>query len=92
MAMFRRKPLEIEAIRVRDALRAARFQWGELPDWLVEAYNQGDVIFAASFVSILTLEGWYDYSLDYWLIRGVQGELYGCRDDVFQLTYEPIET
>jgi hypothetical protein len=26
-----------------------------------------------------------------WIIKGVKGELYPCRDDIFQATYEPAE-
>jgi hypothetical protein len=26
-----------------------------------------------------------------WIIRGVQGELYPCKPDIFEATYEPVE-
>jgi hypothetical protein len=26
-----------------------------------------------------------------WIIKGVQGEFYACKPDIFQMTYEPIE-
>lgn len=26
-----------------------------------------------------------------WLIRGVKGELYPCKPDIFEATYEPVE-
>lgn len=90
MAKFRKKPVEIEAVRVKDALAAAKGDWQALPDWLVEAYAKGDVIFVDNFISVKTLEGWYDYGDDYWLIRGVKGELYGCAPDVFEMTYDAV--
>lgn len=39
--------------------------------------------------SILTLEGQMVVSLWDWIIRGVEGEFYPCKPDVFALTHEP---
>lgn len=41
---------------------------------------------------IRTLEG--DMRAEYgdWIIRGVQGEFYPCKPDIFERTYEPVET
>ena len=36
-----------------------------------------------------TLEGDMDFVTGDWIIQGVVGELYPCRDDIFQQTYEP---
>lgn len=91
MAAYRKKPVEIEAVNVKEALAAAKREWHALPDWLQDAYAQGDVIFRDGIVTLKTLEGWLDYEEDYWLIRGVKGELYGCADDVFKLTYDLVE-
>jgi hypothetical protein len=38
---------------------------------------------------ISTLEGTLVASNGDWIIRGVKGELYPCRDDIFKMTYEP---
>lgn len=40
---------------------------------------------------IATLEGAHWVDLGDWVIRGVQGEFYPCRDDIFRQTYEPVE-
>ena len=42
-------------------------------------------------VTIDTLEGAMHALPGYWVMRGVQGELYFCRDDIFQATYEKVE-
>lgn len=36
-----------------------------------------------------TLEGTMRVSLGDWIIRGVQGEFYPCKPDIFEATYEP---
>lgn len=83
MAKFRKKPVVIEAV-----------QWTRNVDE-VEAFCAG----AASFefaesgpqLSIRTLEGVMDARHGDWIIRGVKGELYPCRPDIFAATYEPAE-
>jgi len=37
-----------------------------------------------------TLEGWYQGQSGDWLIEGIEGELYPCKDRIFRATYEPI--
>ncbi|SCQ72845.1 Hypothetical protein PFR_JS17-2_2069 [Propionibacterium freudenreichii] len=39
---------------------------------------------------IATLEGVMHARRDDWIIRGVAGEFYPCRDDIFRATYEPV--
>lgn len=38
-----------------------------------------------------TLEGKITASPGDWIIRGVKGELYPCKPDIFEATYEPVE-
>jgi hypothetical protein len=38
-----------------------------------------------------TLEGAMQVRDEDWIIRGVAGEFYPCRDDIFQQTYEPVD-
>ena len=38
---------------------------------------------------ISTLEGGHNASPNDWIIRGVKGEYYPCKPDIFELTYEP---
>ena len=41
-------------------------------------------------LTIETLEGDHRASLGDWIIRGVQGELYPCKPDIFEQTYEAV--
>lgn len=88
---FRKKPVVIEA-----------FQWWgserqtEDPEWIVIAIKRGDVIFPHEGtpdvqMAIKTLEGIITASQGDWIIKGVKGELYPCKPDIFELTYEPAE-
>jgi hypothetical protein len=42
-------------------------------------------------ITIETLEGIMLGNVGDWLITGVNGEQYPCKDDVFQKTYDPVE-
>lgn len=84
---FRKKPVVIEAVSVNDALLAA---WEDLPDWLEAAYERGEVLFCPTHVEITTLEGTMKGDRGDWIICGVQGELYPCKPEIFDETYEPV--
>ncbi|HYF37203.1 MAG TPA: hypothetical protein VD994_18020 [Prosthecobacter sp.] len=43
------------------------------------------------FLTIPTLEGPMRANLDDWIIKGVQGELYPVKPDIFDATYEPVD-
>jgi hypothetical protein len=90
-ATYRKKPVEIQAIRVREALLSARDDWYALPSWLIDAYEHGKVVFLNDHLTIKTLEGTMTAQADDMLIQGVQGELYPCKPDIFDATYEAVE-
>lgn len=52
---------------------------------IVEAYQTDE------HLDIETLEGTMRASPGDWIIRGVKDELYPCKPDVFEATYEPVE-
>lgn len=89
MARYRKKPVEIDAVRVTDALKAAKHAWAELPHWITQAYDNGTLLFLDTAVSINTLEGQMRGDRDDWIVRCVQGELYPVKPDIFEATYEP---
>jgi hypothetical protein len=82
MAKFRKKPVVIEAMQYtgRNAL--------DVMGWAGDAGLTGEVDGA---VEITTLEGTMRADPGDWVIRGVKGELYPCKPDIFAATYEPAE-
>jgi len=40
---------------------------------------------------ISTLEGLMEFRVGDWIIKGVKGEFYPCKPDIFAATYEPVE-
>lgn len=90
MPKFRKKPVVIEAVRTRDALLAASRDWMSMPPWLRDGYEQGLVLFVPEAALIQTAEGTMRADLDDWIIQGVKGELYPCKPDIFEATYDPV--
>jgi len=76
---FRKKPVVIDAIEWDGDVRA-----------VLEFVDDTGIGFDGDQVMIVTLEGTMTASLGDWIIRGVQGELYPCKPDIFARTYEPV--
>ena len=89
MTLYRKKPVTIEA-----------WQWaGDLvgaPQWIMDAIAVDNVYFfkpnqPEQQLMIRTLEGVMAASAFDYIIRGVRGELYPCKPDIFAQTYEPAD-
>lgn len=92
MPQFRKKPIVIEAFQMTTDARKDDVDW---PEWLCAAYQipmelPGSVYFVSSSLCINTLEGGMVVSVNDWIIKGVNGELYPCKPDIFAMTYEPV--
>ena len=93
MAKYRKKPVIIEAYQYEgDFICNGKFI---APSWIQEAYNNGILAYkevdnTPPKLYIRTLEG--DMECDYkdYIIKGVKGELYPCKPDIFEQTYEAI--
>lgn len=98
MGKFRKKPVEIEAVQfIGVGYMGLSFNFGEpIPEWLSEQITKdfgktGAVRGAGQneYILISTLEGDMRCEPGDWIIRGVKGELYPCKPDIFAATYEP---
>jgi hypothetical protein len=82
MPQFRKKPVVIEAV-----------QWTGSNMQEVSAHfkgsNQLPAVIHGHPVSIATLEGEMRADIGDYIIRGVKGEYYPCKPDIFDATYEP---
>lgn len=87
MAKFRKKPVVIDAIQITGTnLREIEAFFGETPRNIGWSMND-----RTGVVNISTMEGQMRGDVGDWIIRGVKGEFYPCKPDVFAATYEPTE-
>lgn len=94
MGKFRKLPVVIDAILYTgENLKAVLDFTGKHPSWdewfssweQYEAHVKAD----RGAVKIITLEGTMEAMPGDWVIRGVKGEVYPCKPDIFAATYEP---
>ena len=89
MGMYRKKPVVIEARQLGD---------GPTSDTNVSEWCGGSLKLVTSddrkslipSVLIETLEGTMTANVGDWIIKGVNGEFYPCKPDIFEKTYEPV--
>lgn len=79
----RKKPVIVEAVKYLGGTTYA-----EAPDWLVEACKDGTVYLMGEHLFVRTLEGEHLANDGDYIIRGVHGELYPCKPDIFEKTYD----
>lgn len=75
---YRKKPVVIEAIQFTGDPFPV-MQWAK-PEARFEVVGES--------IHIVTLEGVMRADKGDWIIRGVQGEYYPCKPDIFEATYE----
>lgn len=97
MALFRKQPVEVEAVQLNWT------NWSEICEFLgniisdenparnVDRFSS-DCGEEGPFIelTIPTLEGNHVASHGDWIIKGVKGEFYPCKPDIFDMTYEPV--
>ncbi len=86
MAKFRKKPIVIDAMRVPHPTDP--LEWGYLAGFMNAGQANWHVAPNANGVIISTLEGEMYANVGDWIIRGVKGEFYPCKPDIFEATYE----
>ena len=84
MPFFSKKPVVIEARQLtKDNL-------DEIISWIK---SNGKYCFRTRCIPplvIQTLEGNHQAKIGDWVIKGVKGEFYPCKPDIFEMTYQPL--
>ena len=84
MAKYRKKPVVIEAVQVK-------------PSTFDDPHPNSEHVPGVRYdpikrcAMIDTLEGTMRADMWDWIITGVKGEVYPCKPDIFEATYEPAE-
>lgn len=88
MPKYRKKPVVVEAFQMTEVA----YEKGDWPEWLRDAWRRTfDYDHHHDGMMIKTLEGVMRVAPDDYIIQGVHGELYPCKPDVFEATYDAVE-
>lgn len=89
---YKKKPVIIDAFRIGIDY---------IPSWFMDKVSSNDIILygkSSGFehyddtnCDIKTLEGIMHANYGDYIIKGVQGEIYPCKSDIFEETYEKVE-
>lgn len=86
-----KKPVTIECFKYDGDLKNKNGEY-YVPEWAAEAEKNGIIFFKdQGEMYIKTLEGDHHASVGDYIIRGVNGELYPCKPDIFEKTYDIAE-
>jgi hypothetical protein len=95
---FRKKPIIIEAFQYDGDLMNSEGEY-YVPEWATDAFLD-DTLFYDSpqdkneppyELYVSTLEGDMLVRVNDYVIQGVNGEIYPCKPDIFEKTYEKVE-
>jgi len=108
MTKYRKKPVVVEAVQVvASDWNGSSFDGSPFsahPGWLLEAVKTGALVPVTPNSTdyaeweVRTLEDGADGRAKHiatpgdWIIRGVQGELYPCKPDIFAATYDEVQS
>lgn len=89
---YRKKPVIVEAFQMTEKRRWDNSEW---PVWLHRAWQlepgQRNALFCKDNepeLFIFTLEGEHKVTFGDYIIQGIKGELYPCKPDIFEASYE----
>ncbi|MER2061402.1 MAG: hypothetical protein ABS894_00575 [Aerococcus urinaeequi] len=81
MGKYRKKPVVVDAVQF--IIGAPQ------PEWFTEAVRNGSILNGPEIV-IRTLEGDMTAIPGDYIIRGVKGEIYPCKQEIFEATYDKV--
>jgi len=84
---YRKRPIVVEAVQWLNK----KIVCPPGPLWFVEAEERDEIQLFGDTLCIKTLEGEMRARSGDWIIRGVNGEIYPCKPEIFEATYERVE-
>ena len=82
MAKYRKRPVVIEAFR---------YWVDDIPDWFRDKLTTQEIVIFDTHCNIYTLEGVMRGEEGDYIIQGVKGEIYPCKDEIFRVTYDGVD-
>ena len=92
MSKYRKKPVVVEVFQYDGDISIDTNSKTDIPQWIVQAFKDKILCYGTQeHLFVQTLEGTMIVSKNDYIIQGVNGELYPCKPDIFEKTYERID-
>lgn len=95
---YRKKPVVIDAMTFEELVEYGKTHGGNIVNGIPWSFHVNghpvthDTYMDSDGYLISTLEGTMRMTKDDMLVIGVQGEIYPCKTDIFEATYERVES
>lgn len=90
MAKYRKKPVVIEAMQFETNNEVGSPNMDKIVNWVNQGKDKVGAWHNGTNIFIETLEGEMKADVKDWIIKGVNGEFYPCKPDIFEKTYEYV--
>lgn len=90
---YRKKPVIIQAIQLQkndESIKACLKFLGSTYNLDLDISDELESIYMGNGININTLEGVHHASFGDYIIKGIKGEFYPCKPDIFKKTYEAV--
>ena len=91
MSYYRKKPVVIEAMQWDGSYSGMETIQARWPELNTAGLTHRPHHRTVQMWSIATLEGQHIVSVGDYIIKGVKGEFYPCKPDIFEMTYEVVD-
>ena len=91
MGIYRKKPVEIEAMHISEQTEFEIVKWSAGKVYTSPVLEPTENNPKGVYWQIQTLEGTMTASPGDYIIKGIKGEFYPCKPDIFELTYDKIK-
>lgn len=81
---YKKKPVEVKAMQFTDEMKDRVYNWITCNRAADFKYNGEPIL------KIQTLEGVMTVELGDYVIKGIKGEFYPCKPDIFEQTYDKV--
>ena len=92
MPQYRKKPVVIEAMQINVSTEHKVIAWSEGKVYASPVLEPDDDNPSGEYWQIKTLEGIMTANPGDFIIKGIKGEYYPCKPDIFEATYDALET
>jgi len=90
MGIYRKKPVEIEAIQISEQTEFEILKWSAGKVYTSPVLEPTENNLKGVYWQIETLEGTMIAIPGDYIIKGIKGEFYPCKPDIFELTYDKL--